>query len=195
MPIKNDDESKDNPTETPATGVNGRLNDAAKTAGVMAGKVFVKAKGFADQAVKTATSDTTKQNLTDAAKTAGVMTGKVLVKAKGLADQAVKTATSDTTKQNLNDAAKTAGAMFGKVFAKAKGFTDHSMKTAAADATTTADAIEQSLSDTAQPAVVSADDSRQERSSNTGVVIFKPNPVQGFWTKLIGKLRALFNLK
>jgi hypothetical protein len=62
------------------------LNDAAKAAG----NVFAKAKGLANDAIKTAKSDATKQSLNDAAKTAGVIGGKFLAKAKVLAKDVKK---------------------------------------------------------------------------------------------------------
>jgi hypothetical protein len=69
----------------PATATD-KLNDAAKAAG----NVFAKAKGLANDAIKTAKSDATKQSLNDAAKTAGVIGGKFLAKAKVLAKDVKK---------------------------------------------------------------------------------------------------------
>ena len=77
-----------------------KLSDAAKSAGAIAGSLFTKAKGLADEAIKTAKSDETKQNLNNAAKTAGAIAGKVLAKAKDAA--------ADVKKElgNVNDLRK-----------------------------------------------------------------------------------------
>jgi hypothetical protein len=63
-----------------------KLNDSAKAAG----NVFTKAKGLANDAIKTAKSDATKQSLNDAAKTAGVIGSKLLAKAKVVAEDVKK---------------------------------------------------------------------------------------------------------
>lgn len=107
MATQNDPNSKETPAEKPAASaesgatkteksdapppsVSDKLNDAAKSAGVIAGSVYTKAKGLADSAVKTATSDATKQSLNDAAKSAGAIAGKVFAKAKDAASEVKK---------------------------------------------------------------------------------------------------------
>ena len=86
-------ESKATETEksdSPPSSASDKLSDAAKSAGAIAGSLFTKAKGLADEAIKTAKSDETKQNLNNAAKTAGVIAGKVLAKAKDAATDVKK---------------------------------------------------------------------------------------------------------
>ena len=86
-------ESKATETEksdSPPSSASDKLSDAAKSAGAIAGSLFTKAKGLADEAIKTAKSDETKQNLNNAAKTAGVIAGKVLAKAKDAAGDVKK---------------------------------------------------------------------------------------------------------
>lgn len=63
-----------------------KLNDATK----VAGNVFTKARGLANDAIKTAKSDATKQSLNDAAKTAGAIGSKFLAKAKVVAEDVKK---------------------------------------------------------------------------------------------------------
>jgi hypothetical protein len=73
-------------SEAVASSATDKLNDAAKAAG----NVFTKAKGLANDAIKTAKSDATKQSLNDAAKTAGAIGSKFLAKAKVVAEDVKK---------------------------------------------------------------------------------------------------------
>ena len=87
-------------SDSPPPSASDKLNDAAKSAGAIAGSLFTKAKGLADDAIKTAKSDGTKENLNNAAKTAGALAGKVFAKAKDAA--------ADVKKElgNVNDLRK-----------------------------------------------------------------------------------------
>jgi hypothetical protein len=117
MTTENDPNKKETPAEKPASSAEAKpteteksaassasasdkLNDVASSAKTMAGKVFDKAKGLADEAIKTAKSDTTKENLNNAAKSAGDLASKVFAKAKDAA--------ADVKKElgNVNDLRK-----------------------------------------------------------------------------------------
>jgi len=87
-------------SDSPPSSASDKLSDAANSAKEMAGKVFGKAKGLADEAIKTAKSHATKENLNNTAKSASDLASKVFAKAKDAA--------ADVKKElgNVNDIRK-----------------------------------------------------------------------------------------